>query len=177
MPVLLKTRDLERIGDAVDQVETTPINRKTSQRPKPPIHQSGDEQTVRVSSATTTAGRYPGYLVQLDPVTNSYADLCQIWIVEINAGTLTTQRYKGKRNGTADGTDATLAVFEVELGGSGGAGSLEVTDGTTDVTGVTKVILADPLKIVSVSGTEVTVGLKTLTITCNSDGSISVSWS
>ncbi len=126
MPVLLKTRDLDRIADAVELVEVTPQNRKTANRAPGPIHQSGDEQTVRVSSTTTTDGRYPGYLVQLDPSTGSYADLCDIWVIEINGGTLAVQRYRGRRNGTADGTDATNAVFEVELGG-GGSGKLRGT--------------------------------------------------
>jgi hypothetical protein len=184
MPQLFKQSDIERISAAVGLSENTPQNRKTSNRAPSPIHQSGDLVTVRVTSLTTTGGRYPGKLLQFNPITTTYTDLIDVWIKEINSGTLAIQRYSARRNGTADGTDATKPVFEVELGGGGGTITVKDSTGSPICTGINTLVIDDATMSVVCNGdgsatiavktTSVTVATGVESVVCNDDGTISV---
>lgn len=113
MPFLLSKDDLDRVRDSVDFTETRPVNGKTPSR-RTPILQSGDIAEVRITSTTTTAGRYPGKLIRYDPVAVVWTDVMDVWIVDVNAGALIVARYLGRRESSANGRP----VYIVSAGGS-----------------------------------------------------------
>lgn len=83
-------------------------------------------EVVRVTSATTTAGRHPGKVQQYDAATNVYTDLGDVWVVDANGGALAVQKYHARRFGdsasgglpvfVADSTAAASVHYAVEVG-------------------------------------------------------------
>ena len=73
---------------------------------------------VRVTSTTTTDGRYPAKLLIYDAENDTYSDADDIWAVELNGGELTSQRYIAYEGEFAGGRKVYIAVEPFGIGNS-----------------------------------------------------------
>jgi len=123
---MLSGRDLQRIAKVVKEAETAPGNRG-EQIAGRRVHSSPEVHPVRVTSATTTDGRYPGKILSYDSDAKTFADLADCWVVDVAGGALGVTRYISRRVGDAN----SRPVFMTLNPSAGGSISIQEYDGSS----------------------------------------------